>query len=45
MQKLRQHTKHKGEGIAFGIYDDDTPVGFSETGEIDGEEAIAVLKL
>ena len=39
-----------GHAFPFGIYEGDTPVGFimigfSETGEMDGEELIAVLKL
>ena len=31
--------------LPFGLYEEETPVGFAENGEMDGEEVIAVLKL
>ena len=36
---------NNGYAFPFGIYEDDTLVGFVETGDVDGEELIAVLKL
>lgn len=34
-----------GYAFPFGLYDGEKPVGFVETGEMDGEEVIAILKL
>ena len=36
---------NNGYAFPFGIYDEDILVGFVETGDMDGEELIAVLKI